>query len=239
MIQSHSVLRTNVVTNSFLELKPHAREETGESSHWILCKLLVWATSHTGGRCTKASIAWGNLTRHLCYGALSRSDRLKRFSKCTKQNFPYVRSPSGDTVPRAVEQWKQFFLHRSFRSLRSQKIYIHMFTVLLFIYCDLSYLDIPDHNHQIWCVSVEEKYEGNESRNWVKKVSQRSDSRNGGKGMLDLISQGSGEIKWVLEVSQGSESILWNWFWRPKPHKTDGRCAIIICSFLFMYEETI
>ena len=28
----------------------------------------------------------------------------KRFSKCTKQNFPCVRSPSGDTVPRAVDQ---------------------------------------------------------------------------------------------------------------------------------------
>ena len=28
----------------------------------------------------------------------------KRFSKCTKQNFPCLRSPSGDTVPRAVDQ---------------------------------------------------------------------------------------------------------------------------------------
>ena len=28
----------------------------------------------------------------------------KRFSECTKQNFPCVRSPSGDTVPRAVDQ---------------------------------------------------------------------------------------------------------------------------------------
>ena len=58
----------------------------------------------SGGGCTKASIAYGNLTPYLWYGALSRGDRTQEIFQMNKKKFPCVRSPSGDTVPRAVDQ---------------------------------------------------------------------------------------------------------------------------------------
>ena len=56
-----------------------------------------------GGR-TKASIACSNLPPYLCYGALSRGDRMQEIVQMHKTKFSFVRSPSGDTVPRAVDQ---------------------------------------------------------------------------------------------------------------------------------------
>ena len=67
-------------------------------------KLLCTPPANSGGGCTKASIACGNLTPYLCYGAYPEVTVRKRFSKCTKQKFPCVRSPSGDMVPSAVAQ---------------------------------------------------------------------------------------------------------------------------------------
>ena len=58
----------------------------------------------TGGGCTKASIACGNLMPYLCLVPYPEVTVRKRFSKCTKQNFPCVWSPSGDMVLRAVDQ---------------------------------------------------------------------------------------------------------------------------------------
>ena len=41
----------------------------------------------TGGGCTKASIACGNLTPYLCYGALSRGDSTQEIFQMHKTKF--------------------------------------------------------------------------------------------------------------------------------------------------------
>ena len=41
----------------------------------------------TGGGCTKASIACGNLMPYICYGALSRGDRTQEIFQMPKTKF--------------------------------------------------------------------------------------------------------------------------------------------------------
>ena len=57
--------------------------------------------SHSGGGCTKASIACGDLTPYLCYGALSRGDRTQEIFQMHKTKF----SLRTVTFWRCQEQW--------------------------------------------------------------------------------------------------------------------------------------
>ena len=58
------------------EQKPVLHHQSGQV--WYPC---------SGGGCTNASIACGNLTPYLCYGALSRSDRTKEIFQMHKTKF--------------------------------------------------------------------------------------------------------------------------------------------------------